>query len=179
MTFGIRLHVIVRETEEEAWTAADELIERVDEDTIAAAQKTFPRIESVGQSRMAGSWRPTGQAGGRTEPVGRCRSRPRRRRNRAGRRSRSRWLNASRIPDSASKLHLLRLSASRRGLSLRRARLPAAAGTLCQPRRTRHHQPHRPVRRNDCQRCPTGQGLIGRERRQLRWPLLLIKRETP
>ncbi|MCQ6562410.1 FMNH2-dependent alkanesulfonate monooxygenase [Paenibacillus mendelii] len=51
--FGIRLHVIVRETEEEAWAAADDLIKYVDDETIAAAQKVFARFDSVGQKRMA------------------------------------------------------------------------------------------------------------------------------
>ena len=38
LEFGIRLHVIVRETEDEAWRAADELISHLDDDTVAAAQ---------------------------------------------------------------------------------------------------------------------------------------------
>ena len=53
LRFGIRLHVIVRETEEEAWRAADKLIEHVDEETIAEAQRIFSRFDSVGQQRMA------------------------------------------------------------------------------------------------------------------------------
>lgn len=52
-TFGIRLHVIVRETAAEAWKAAEDLIRYVDDATIAAAQKTFARHDSVGQQRMA------------------------------------------------------------------------------------------------------------------------------
>jgi alkanesulfonate monooxygenase len=51
-TFGIRLHVIVRETSEAAWRAADELIQHVDDETIATAQATFQRMDSVGQQRM-------------------------------------------------------------------------------------------------------------------------------
>lgn len=51
--FGIRLHVIVRETEEEAWQAASDLIRYVDDDTIAAAQKAYSRMDSEGQRRMA------------------------------------------------------------------------------------------------------------------------------
>ncbi|GAA5787405.1 FMNH2-dependent alkanesulfonate monooxygenase [Chitiniphilus shinanonensis] len=51
--FGIRLHVIVRETSAEAWAAADKLIEHVTDDTIAAAQKAFARFDSEGQRRMA------------------------------------------------------------------------------------------------------------------------------
>jgi alkanesulfonate monooxygenase len=53
LSFGIRLHVIVRETQEEAWAAADKLIQHVDDATIAEAQKVFARMDSVGQSRMA------------------------------------------------------------------------------------------------------------------------------
>ncbi len=53
MSFGIRLHVIVRETEEEAWAAADSLIRHVDDKAIETAQKAFARFDSVGQRRMA------------------------------------------------------------------------------------------------------------------------------
>lgn len=51
--FGIRLHVIVRETNEEAWAAADQLISHLDDDTIARAQASLARFDSVGQQRMA------------------------------------------------------------------------------------------------------------------------------
>lgn len=51
--FGIRLHVIVRETNEEAWAAADRLIAHLDDATIAKAQAAFARFDSVGQQRMA------------------------------------------------------------------------------------------------------------------------------
>ncbi|MFB2879158.1 FMNH2-dependent alkanesulfonate monooxygenase [Floridanema aerugineum] len=50
--FGIRLHVIVRERESEAWEAANQLIKYVDEDAIATAQKAFSRMDSEGQKRM-------------------------------------------------------------------------------------------------------------------------------
>ncbi|MCU5772474.1 FMNH2-dependent alkanesulfonate monooxygenase [Erwiniaceae bacterium BAC15a-03b] len=53
LSYGIRLHVIVRETEEEAWAAADRLIAHLDDDTIAAAQKIFARMDSTGQARMS------------------------------------------------------------------------------------------------------------------------------
>ena len=53
LSFGIRLHVIVRETNDEAWRAANKLIGHLDDSTIAAAQKVFERMDSVGQSRMA------------------------------------------------------------------------------------------------------------------------------
>ncbi|WP_254890630.1 LLM class flavin-dependent oxidoreductase, partial [Cronobacter sakazakii] len=49
--FGIRLHVIVRETTEEAWQAADRLIAHLDDETIAKAQAAFARQDSVGQQR--------------------------------------------------------------------------------------------------------------------------------
>jgi alkanesulfonate monooxygenase len=53
LSFGIRLHVIVRETNAEAWAAADDLIRHVDDATIAKAQSIFNRMDSVGQQRMA------------------------------------------------------------------------------------------------------------------------------
>ncbi|MBO9647158.1 MAG: FMNH2-dependent alkanesulfonate monooxygenase [Variovorax sp.] len=51
--FGIRLHVIVRETEDEAWRAADSLISHVSDDTVIRAQAAFARMDSEGQRRMA------------------------------------------------------------------------------------------------------------------------------
>ncbi|MBK1714998.1 FMNH2-dependent alkanesulfonate monooxygenase [Rubrivivax gelatinosus] len=51
--FGIRLHVIVRETEDEAWRAAAELVSELDDETIAAAQARYAQMDSVGQRRMA------------------------------------------------------------------------------------------------------------------------------
>lgn len=53
MRFGIRLHVIVRETEDAAWRAAESLISRVDDATVARAQAAFARMDSEGQRRMA------------------------------------------------------------------------------------------------------------------------------
>jgi alkanesulfonate monooxygenase len=53
VSFGIRLHVIVRETNAKAWEAAEELISRLDDQTVADAQKVFARMDSVGQSRMS------------------------------------------------------------------------------------------------------------------------------
>jgi len=52
-SYGIRLHVIVRETSAEAWKAADDLISKLDDETIATAQKAFARFDSVGQQRMS------------------------------------------------------------------------------------------------------------------------------
>ncbi|WP_026075926.1 FMNH2-dependent alkanesulfonate monooxygenase [Noviherbaspirillum massiliense] len=53
LRFGIRLHVIVRETSEAAWKAADELISHLDDDVIARAQAAFAKMDSEGQRRMA------------------------------------------------------------------------------------------------------------------------------
>ncbi|MFD1260286.1 FMNH2-dependent alkanesulfonate monooxygenase [Entomomonas asaccharolytica] len=50
--FGIRLHVIVRETNEEAWAAAEKLISHLDDETIAKAQANFAKMDSVGQQRI-------------------------------------------------------------------------------------------------------------------------------
>lgn len=50
--FGVRLHVIVRETNEEAWAAAEQLISHVDDETIAASLKDYSAYDSVGQQRM-------------------------------------------------------------------------------------------------------------------------------
>jgi alkanesulfonate monooxygenase len=53
LEYGIRLHVIVRDTEDEAWAAARSLLRHVDSATIAAAQRKFASMDSVGQRRMA------------------------------------------------------------------------------------------------------------------------------
>jgi alkanesulfonate monooxygenase len=53
LSFGIRLHVIVRETSAEAWRAADSLISKLDDEAIEKAQKSFANFDSVGQKRMA------------------------------------------------------------------------------------------------------------------------------
>jgi alkanesulfonate monooxygenase len=51
--FGIRLHVIVRETNDEAWQAARELIRYIDKETIERAHKGLAKFDSEGQRRMA------------------------------------------------------------------------------------------------------------------------------
>jgi alkanesulfonate monooxygenase len=53
MRFGIRLHIIVRETNERAWQAANDLIQYVDDDAIARSRKALERFDSVGQKRMS------------------------------------------------------------------------------------------------------------------------------
>ena len=52
--FGVRLHIIVRETEAQAWDAANELIKYVTDDAIAAFQRAMAKgSDSVGQARMS------------------------------------------------------------------------------------------------------------------------------
>lgn len=53
LRYGMRFHVIARETEEKAWKAAEELIQHVSDATIAHVQASAQRSESVGQQRMA------------------------------------------------------------------------------------------------------------------------------
>jgi alkanesulfonate monooxygenase len=51
--FGLRIHLIVRETEAEAWSAAGRLIANLSDEAIAAAQRKFAvESDSVGQQRM-------------------------------------------------------------------------------------------------------------------------------
>ncbi|MEI6600523.1 MAG: FMNH2-dependent alkanesulfonate monooxygenase [Comamonadaceae bacterium] len=50
--FGVRLHVIPRETNDLAWSAAEDLIKYLDDETIAKAQSSFSKMDSEGQRRM-------------------------------------------------------------------------------------------------------------------------------
>jgi len=52
VTFGIRLHVITRDTSAAAWAEARRLVEGIDEATIARVQAGLRRSESEGQRRM-------------------------------------------------------------------------------------------------------------------------------
>jgi len=53
LRLGVRLHVIVRETADEAWAAAEKLISKLDDDDIRRAQEHYAQMDSVGQRRMA------------------------------------------------------------------------------------------------------------------------------
>ena len=54
VTFGIRLHFIVRETDDEAWAAAERLISHLTDEDIAKAQAYLTtQSDSVGQQRMS------------------------------------------------------------------------------------------------------------------------------
>lgn len=66
LRFGIRLHVITRDTAEDAWAQAGRLVDALGEDVVRAAQSGLARSESTGQARMRalhqatrsdGSWR--------------------------------------------------------------------------------------------------------------------------
>ncbi|KAF1045197.1 FMNH2-dependent alkanesulfonate monooxygenase [Xylophilus sp.] len=50
--FGVRLHVLVRETEDEAWADAERLIGSLDDATISRAQASLSQLDSHGQQRM-------------------------------------------------------------------------------------------------------------------------------
>ena len=53
LRFGIRLHVISRDTSADAWAVTDRMLEAMSDDVIALAQSRFTKEESVGQQRMA------------------------------------------------------------------------------------------------------------------------------
>ncbi|MCB5410142.1 FMNH2-dependent alkanesulfonate monooxygenase [Pseudogemmobacter faecipullorum] len=53
LRFGVRLHVIARETEAEAWSEAERLISHLSDEDIAAGQALQAKMDSVGQARMA------------------------------------------------------------------------------------------------------------------------------
>ena len=50
--FGIRLHVISRDTAGEAWAETERVLAQMDDDVIALAQQGLEKSESVGQQRM-------------------------------------------------------------------------------------------------------------------------------
>jgi alkanesulfonate monooxygenase len=52
LRFGIRLHLITRDTEAQAWREAQRLLDGIPPGAIEAAQQQFVASESVGQSRM-------------------------------------------------------------------------------------------------------------------------------
>ncbi|AWB84915.1 LLM class flavin-dependent oxidoreductase [Corynebacterium liangguodongii] len=53
LSHGIRLHVISRDTSEEAWSVAEKLIENISPDQVAKAQAGLATSASEGQRRMA------------------------------------------------------------------------------------------------------------------------------
>ena len=53
LSYGVRLYVVVRETDAEAWQAVQWLYDRMDEGAIAANQRFVGTTDSVGQQRMS------------------------------------------------------------------------------------------------------------------------------
>lgn len=52
MSFGLRIHVISRDTEDEAWLEADRILDGIDPEAVKAAQEKFARMESIAQAKM-------------------------------------------------------------------------------------------------------------------------------
>ncbi|MGW6418318.1 LLM class flavin-dependent oxidoreductase [Streptomyces sp. NPDC055055] len=52
LRYGIRLHVITRDTAAEAWREADRILAGFDPDAVRASQERFARMDSTGQARM-------------------------------------------------------------------------------------------------------------------------------
>ncbi|MBD0710882.1 LLM class flavin-dependent oxidoreductase [Streptomyces sp. CBMA291] len=50
--FGLRLHVISRDTADEAWREADRILAGLDPEAVRASQERFSRMDSTGQARM-------------------------------------------------------------------------------------------------------------------------------
>ncbi len=120
--FGIRLHVITRDTAEEAWEVADRLLAGLSPEQIAKAQSIQAASESEGQRRMRALH------GGRTDHLevspnlwAGHRPRPRRRRHRPGRLPRGSRRPHRRVPRPRHRrVHPLRLPPPRGGLPSRR-----------------------------------------------------------
>lgn len=53
LNYGIRLYVIVRQTDEKAWEAAADLYDQMDDAALAANQRFVSNTDSVGQQRMS------------------------------------------------------------------------------------------------------------------------------
>ena len=91
LRFGIRFHVITRDSAEEAWRVAGALLDGMDPEAIAAARADFASTQSEGQRRMAALHRRDRTSRGPetardpSERVGRSRPRARWCRHRAGR----------------------------------------------------------------------------------------------
>jgi alkanesulfonate monooxygenase len=54
LRFGLRIHVVVRETEDEAWAAADALIANIPESFQESMSKVLSRTDSEGERRQQG-----------------------------------------------------------------------------------------------------------------------------
>ena len=61
LRYGLRTHVVVRETEEEAWQAAERLISRVDPEVRRAFVDSYAKVDGVGQLRQFQMLREAGE----------------------------------------------------------------------------------------------------------------------
>ncbi|MCB8914739.1 MAG: LLM class flavin-dependent oxidoreductase [Thermoleophilales bacterium] len=52
LNIGLRIHLISRDSEEEAWLEADRMLDAIDPGQVAAAREKFARMESTAQARM-------------------------------------------------------------------------------------------------------------------------------
>ena len=66
--YGLRTHVIVRETEAEAWQAAERLISRVDPEVRRAFVESYKNVDGVGQLRQIQMLREAGEGNLTVEP---------------------------------------------------------------------------------------------------------------
>ena len=138
LRYGIRLHVITRDTSHEAWLQANRLIEGIDESMIAKVQQglAHQRIRGAAADARAAR-RLAGQPGGLAQPVGRRRPAARRRGHRPGRQP-----HRGRRPDRGVRrarhlrVHPVRVPAPGGGLLVRRRRAahPARARPLAASR---------------------------------------------
>jgi alkanesulfonate monooxygenase len=165
--FGIRLHVIVRETNAEAWQAADRLISHLDDDTIATCPGflgalRFGRPAAHGR---AARWQ-SRQSGSQPQPVGRCRAGAWRCRYGAG----GRWSDRGGTRQGVRRpghrhLYLLRLSTPGRVVSRRRTAVSAPRYRA--PGAAKRRRLRQPVRRDGRQRHPS-QSRVAELRRAMK-----------
>ena len=154
LSFGIRLHVIVRETNAEAWKAADELIQHVTDETIAIGAEDLC-ADGLGRpaAHGAAAWRAPRQARDQPQSLGRRRSRARRRGYGAGRRSRRRSRRGSRNIRTLGIDTFILSGYPHLEEAYRFAELVFPLLSLAQPGNvSADPRQHRPVRRNHRQR---------------------------
>ena len=123
--FGLRAHLIVRPTEDEAWRAADRLIEHLTDQQIAGAD----RICGVRVDRAATHGQPaprqSRQSADRPQSLGRCGPGAWRGRHRVCRQSREYRAGAIRIPRRRDRdVYPVRIPAPRRGVPHGRIAVP-------------------------------------------------------
>ncbi|MFD8597354.1 LLM class flavin-dependent oxidoreductase [Kitasatospora sp. NPDC059646] len=53
LRYGLRVHVISRDTAEQAWAEADRILAGIDPEAVRASQARFAAMDSTGQARMA------------------------------------------------------------------------------------------------------------------------------